>query len=66
MRKFFDNKFAFIAVFSMLTSAFAWNVMHGSSAASSGHFVVAPDVMMLLAHGPSLPPDPWDGVNVTV
>ena len=54
MRKFSFGKFAFIAVFSMFTAAFT---------AAGGHFVAAPGVA-LLAHSPSIPPDPWDGVRL--
>ena len=63
MRRFFDSKFAFIAVLSLFTSAFTWNMVHGTGATVDGHRLVLPDVM-LVAHGPSIPPDPWDGVRI--
>ena len=63
MRKFFDSKFAFIAVLSLFTSAFTWNIMQGVGATNSGHMLLAPDAV-LLAHGPSVPPDPWDSVRI--
>jgi hypothetical protein len=61
MRKFFDSKFAFIAVLSLFTSAFTWNMLHGERAIviDGGHLLMVPDVT-LVAHGPTVPPDPWD------
>ena len=64
MRKFFASKFAFIAVFFLFTSAFTWNLVHGGRATVGGHFLTVPDVT-LLAHAPSIPPDPWDNVRMT-
>ena len=62
MRKFFARNFALIAVFALFTSAFTWNLVHGAGATVGGLFLAAPDVT-LLAHTPSVPPDPWDGVR---
>ena len=45
MRKFFDSKFAFAAVLTLFTSAFAWNIAHGAVAIDSGH--------------PTFPPMAW-------
>ena len=63
MRKFFDNKFPVFAVLALFTSAFTWNLMPGAGQIQSGHILLAPDVV-LLAHGPTMPPDPWDGVRI--
>ena len=63
MRKFFDSKFAFFTVLALFAFAFTWNILHGVSQINSGHILLAPDVV-LLAHGPSIPPDPWDGVRL--
>jgi hypothetical protein len=62
MRKF-NGKFAFIAVFSVSTFAFTWNVLHGAGTTVGGHTLTASHAV-LLAHGPTVPPDPWDGVRV--
>ena len=59
MRTFFAGKSAFFAVFSLFTFAFTWNLVHGAGAIVGGLFLAAPDVT-LLAHAPSIPPDPWD------
>ena len=64
MLRFFDSKCAFVAVLSLFSFAFTLNMVGGADATASGHFLLAPNVM-LLAHGPSVPPDPWDGVNIT-
>jgi hypothetical protein len=63
MRKFFASRLAIIAVFFLFTSAFTWNLVHGASATVGGHFLAVPDAT-LLAHAPSIPPDPWDGVRI--
>jgi len=63
MRKFFAGKFAFIAIFFLFTFAFTWNLVHAAGATVGGLFVAVPDVT-LLAHSPSIPPDPWDGVRL--
>ena len=63
MRKFFDGKLAFIAVLFLFTCAFTWNMVHGPSAISSGQIPMAPGAV-LSAHGPTFPPDPWDGVRI--
>jgi len=59
MRKFFAGKFAFIAVVFLVTSAFTWDLVHSAGATVGGLFLAAPNVT-LLAHSPSVPPDPWD------
>ena len=63
MRKSFAGKSAFFAVFFLFTFAFTWNLVHGAGAIVGGLFLAAPDVT-LLAHSPSVPPDPWDGVRL--
>ena len=59
--RFLQNKFTFAAVALMFALAFTFNAVTGAVAPSCG-FVKGP---MLVAHGPILPPDPWD-TNVTV
>ena len=63
MRTFFASKLAFLAVLFLFASAFTWNILQGVGATNSGHMLLAPDAV-LLAHGPSMPPDPWDGVRI--
>ena len=62
MRKFFAGKFAFIAVFFLFAFALTWNLVHGAGPIVGGLFLAPPDVT-LLAHAPSIPPNPWDGVR---
>ena len=78
MRRFFDNKFAFIAVLSLFIFALAWNTAHGTGAIDIGHTLMAPDGVLIghcptlpptnaavrIAHGPTLPPPPDDGVRI--
>lgn len=66
MHRFFESKLAFGAVLSLFAVTFAWNVSQGIAAAVPGHMLVAPENTDL-AHGPSIPPDPWEGTgNVRV
>jgi hypothetical protein len=63
MQRFFENKFAFLAVAVLFTVAFMWNLGHGDSSLLNGHGLMQPDASMT-AHGASAPPDPNDGVKV--
>src|SRR5258707_13739953 len=60
MPRFFDNKIAFGAIIFVFTIAFAWCVIHGTGMPLPGHLMLDPDSMNV-AHGPTLPPDPWEG-----
>jgi hypothetical protein len=57
MRRFVENRFAFGAIFSLFMVAFAWNAVQGAPAAG---LLIQPKVVTV-AHGPLLPPDPWEG-----
>ena len=63
MRRFFENenKIAFFAILFLFTAAFAWNSAQGTVV--SGHSMIAAG-SVLLAHGPTIPPDPWEGVRL--
>ena len=61
MRKFFENKLAFVAVLCTFTFAITWNVIHGSQPIEWGRPFVMSEAV-LTAHGPTFPPDPSDGV----
>ena len=61
MRNFFNSKSVFFAVLFLFTASFAWNISHGFGTAGGCRLAspaFAPDVR--LAHGPTVPPDPWD------
>jgi hypothetical protein len=62
MRRFFESNFSFFAVLFLFAGALTWNISHGSEALGSGHVFVAPSIAVdvRLAHGPTMPPDPWD------
>src|SRR5205085_3846243 len=61
MTRFFENKFAFLAVFTMFAIPFVWNLSHGSASLLNGHGLMRPDIEMT-AHGSSIPPDPDMGL----
>ena len=63
MRRFFENenKVAILAILFLSTATLAWNSVQGTVV--NGHSIIAAD-SVLLAHGPSVPPDPWDGVRL--
>ena len=61
MRRFFENKIAFLATFSLFAIAFAWNAIQGTASPAPSHLYLEPDsVAVTTAHGPSIPPDPWE------
>ena len=62
MRRFLENKVAYAATASLFTMALAWNVVHGNGALASGSHLIATEPVMI-AHGPSMPPDPWEGIR---
>src|SRR6266566_616292 len=57
MTRFFENKFAFLAVFTLFAIPFLWNLSHGSASLVNGHGLMSPDTEMT-AHGASIPPPP--------
>ena len=63
MRRFFknENKVAFSAILFLFTAGIAWTSVQGIIA--NGHPMIAGD-SVLFAHGPSIPPDPWEGVRL--
>jgi hypothetical protein len=64
MRRFFENKLAVAAILSLFLLASAWNVISG--AAPTAGPVLLPQDVVTIAHGPLLPPDPWDMGSVKV
>ena len=59
MQRFFENKFAFATIFGLFAMAAAFNATQGySSPAAANQRTVSTGVQ--LAHGPNMPPDPWD------
>ena len=63
MRKIFDGNFKFIAVLSLITSALTWSMVNGAGDSAGRFALLSPDGL-LVAHGPTVPPDPWDGVRI--
>ena len=66
MRSFLENKVAYAATVSLFTAALAWNSGHGGISAIPGHLFLPLEHSdaEVIAHGPSMPPDPWEGVRV--
>jgi hypothetical protein len=60
MLSFFENKIACAAIVSSFAIAFAWNVTQGVQP-TTGHLLFPP---VTVAHGPMIPPDPWEGTTV--
>ena len=59
MRRFFENKVAAATVVSLFSLASAWNVLGGVPQTS---IRPASFGRVTVAHGPLLPPDPWETV----
>jgi len=58
MSRFFENRIAFIAVVIIFAAGWAWSSGQGG-AIPAGHMLLEP--ALTVAHGPTMPPDPWDG-----
>ena len=59
MSRFVENKFMFAAVFVLFALACALNAIQGAGVPVPSHKLLAEAVNV--AHGPIMPPDPWDG-----
>ena len=62
MLSFLENKIACAAIVSSFAIAFAWNVTQGVQPIA-GHLLF-PAQAVRVAHGPMIPPDPWEGTTV--
>jgi hypothetical protein len=58
MRRFFENKYTFGVIFTLFTCAFTWNNSQGAAFPAAGHLPLC--LASTKAHGPTMPPDPWD------
>jgi len=65
MYKFFESKFAFGAVLSLFAISFTWNASQGAALPFTGHLMMDSSGTQV-AHGPSIPPDPWEGTGSTL
>ena len=63
MRRLVENKFMFAAVFVLFALACATSAIHGARVPALSHKLLAEPANV--AHGSTMPPDPWDG-QVTV
>jgi hypothetical protein len=59
MQRFFENKFAFAAVLLLFVMAVISNATQGGGSPARPNQWAASSAVQL-AHGPSIPPDPWD------
>jgi hypothetical protein len=59
MQRFLENKFAFAAIALAFALALGWNATQGTGMLFPGHRMLMPE-LITVAHGPILPPDPWD------
>lgn len=64
MRRFMENKSAVFTVMSLFALAFASNVAQGSGWALTARPLVSLEVQIATAHGPGMPPDPWEKTTV--
>jgi hypothetical protein len=59
MRTFFASKIAFLAILMIFTAGCICNISQGAAITPADHFFL--EAVPAVAHGPSMPPDPWDG-----
>jgi hypothetical protein len=57
MRKFFENKLVYGVILSLFALAFGWNTCQGAAVPATR---LVMETLPMLAHGPMVPPDPWD------
>jgi hypothetical protein len=60
MRRFFENRLAFGATVLAFGMAAGFNASNGIDLFGSSHCMFAPEGF-LVASGPTIPPDPWEG-----
>jgi hypothetical protein len=77
VRRFLENRITVAAILLLFAGAFAWNTAQGARTAIPWHFQTGfhpntvapftppPDLQDQIAHGPGMPPDPWDQIRVT-
>jgi hypothetical protein len=58
MHRLIEKKITLIVVLVLFAAAFAWNVARNAEPTASSDALIED----LLAHGPSMPPDPWEYV----
>ena len=58
MQRFFENKLAFAAVLVLFVMAVFWNNTQSGGFPAPDRWATSNAVQ--LAHGPNIPPDPWD------
>jgi hypothetical protein len=63
MRRFLDHYLTITAAATLFALAIAWNTSHGGQPLLPATLSGAPSVD-LVAHGPTMPPDPWDWTQV--
>jgi len=59
MSRFVGNKFMFAAIVALFAFACASNAIQGAGVLV--HTATLPAEPVNVAHGPSMPPDPWEG-----
>ena len=75
MRKLLENRITVVAILLLFAGALAWNTAQGARTSAPWHFQTgfapataspapAPSLPNQIAHGPGMPPDPWDQVRV--
>jgi hypothetical protein len=63
MQRFFESKFAFLAVCAVFALALLLSFSHRWEGLLSPHSLTVPD-SITTAHGATAPPDPWDNIKV--
>ena len=66
MRRLIENHFTCVLLCALFALAMLANVAVSGTIPSSPHGVPALVDPSLVAHGPSFPPDPWEGVQVAI
>ena len=63
MHRILDNKYMSAAIMFLFALAFACNTLQGLTPSLPGSVLTGLDTVAV-AHGPTMPPDPWEPVRV--
>jgi hypothetical protein len=65
MQNFLNNKLAFTAILLIFLAACGASMLFGSTGPINAHPLLLPEEVTT-AHGPTMPPDPWEGTGSTL
>ncbi|HVZ18317.1 MAG TPA: hypothetical protein VG897_14445, partial [Terriglobales bacterium] len=65
MHQVLNNKLIFGTILAFFVAACGANLLSGRPMPPAAHSLISPD-LVVTAHGPTMPPDPWEGTTATL